>query len=238
MKQRRMYLAIFAADPAKLPIKWEQYHSEFQARFENIDTRLKNGITVSPEQRLNAIANARAVLPLSEQQQQTTKVAPVDNVQLPTPKLPEKIEETEIVLEAEITDPWEEAAAAEAEVAKATAAEASEFIETYVTDEEGRRYKDVTGIAARQEKEISEEERKTVAAKLSEFISGLSQKMKRQSQPQPIEPKNELESLNEMLLDPVFRKDSEIIGKVKRYLANGYLADYDDAGYPISVYKF
>ena len=62
--------------------------------------------------------------------------------------------------------------------------------------------------------------------------------MKIKSQPQPAEPRNELENLNEMLLDPVFRKDSEILGQVKKYLCNGYLADYDDAGYPISVYAF
>ncbi len=250
-------LSYFRNDPAKLPIKWEQYHSEFKARFENIDTRLKNGITVSPEQRLNAIANARAVLPMSEEQQPTTsKQAPVNNVQLPTPKLPThpltpswegelKGVGTEIVLEAEISDPWGVAAAAEAEVAEAATTKAPEKVETYVTDEEGRRYKDLTGIAARQSKEISEQERKTVAAKLSEFISGLSQKMKIKSQPQPSPLRPPLkggmggiESLNEMLLDPVFRKDSDILGQVKRYLCLGYLADYDDAGYPISVYAF
>ncbi len=232
-------LSYFRNDPAKLPIKWEQYHSEFQARFENIDTRLKNGITVSPEQRLNAIANARAVLPLSEGQQQTTKQPPVIHQPIPQlkPSTP-NIEEQQPVLQGEITDPWEQAAAAEAEVAEAATTKANEKVETYVTDEEGRRYKDVTGIAARQSKEISAEERKTVAAQLSEFVSNLSQKMKIKSQPQPAEPKNELESLNEMLLDPVFRKDSEILGQVKRYLCNGYLADYDDAGYPISVYAF
>ncbi len=232
-------LSYFRNDPAKLPIKWEQYHSEFKARFENIDTRLKNGITVSPEQRLNAIANARAVLPLSEGQQQTTKQPPVIHQPIPQlkPSTP-NIEEQQPVLQGEITDPWEQAAAAEAEVAEAATTKANEKVETYVTDEEGRRYKDVTGIAARQSKEISAEERKTVAAQLSEFVSNLSQKMKIKSQPQPAEPKNELESLNEMLLDPVFRKDSEILGQVKRYLCNGYLADYDDAGYPISVYAF
>ena len=198
-------------------------------------------MNISKEEQQQAIANARAVLPMSEEQKQTTKQTPVSNLQLPTPQLKpstQRIEETQPVLEAEITDPWEMAAAAEAEVAEAAATKASEFVETYVTDEEGRRYKDVTGIAARQEKEISEEERKSVAAKLSEFVSALSQKMKIKSQPQPAGPKNELESLNEMLLDPVFRKDSEILGQVKKYLCNGYLADYDDAGYPISVYAF
>ena len=230
-------LSYFRNDPAKLPIKWEQYHSEFQARFENIDTRLKNGITVSPEQRLNAIANARAVLPMSEEQQPTTKQLPVTSHQSPVNG--EKLVTGDCSLVTEMTDPWQEAAAAEAEViAEAATTKTEEIIETYVTDEDGRRYKDVTGIAARQEKEISEEERKTVAAKLSEFISGLSQKMKIKSQPQPAEPKNELENLNEMLLDPVFRQDSEILGKVKKYLCDGYLADYDDAGYPISVYAF
>ena len=124
-------LSYFRNDPAKLPIKWEQYHSEFQARFENIDTRLKNGITVSPEQRLNAIANARAVLPLSEQQQPTTNQLSVTSYQLPAKQLPvisyqlpsgepENPVTAHCSLITEITDPWEEAAAAEAEVAKAS----------------------------------------------------------------------------------------------------------------------
>ena len=236
-------LSYFRNDQAKLPIKWEQYHEEFKARFENIDTRLKNGITVSPEQRLNAIANARAVLPLSEEQQQTTSIQnSQSSLRSYTPlRSVNKIQnEPQPLLEAEITDPWEVAAAAEAELIETLPASIPNPKSQIPNQEEGRRYKDLTGIAARQEKEISEEERKTVAAKLSEFVSGLSQKMKRQSQPQPklAEPKNALESLNEMLLDPVFRKDSEILGQVKRYLCLGYLADYDDAGYPISVYMF
>ena len=228
----------FKKDPTNLAVWWDVYQSQYIAKARNMKTRLAHGLNISQEEQKEAIANHRAVLPMSEEQQQTTKQPPV--IHQPTPQItqPEKIEETQPVLEAEISDPWGVAAAAEAEVAEAATTKAPEKVETYVTDEEGRRYKDLTGIAARQSKEISEQERKTVAAKLSEFISALSQKMKIKSEPQPIEPRNELESLNEMLLDPVFRKDSEILGQVKRYLSNGYLADYDDAGYPISVYAF
>ena len=238
-KAKADVLLHFKKDPKNVSIYWDSYQQEYIAKAQNMKTRMDHGLNISKEEQQQAIANARAVLPMSEEQQQTTKQPPV--IHQPTPQLKssnQKIEEQQPVLQGEISDPWGQAAAAEAEVAKVAATEASEKVETYVTDEDGRRYKDVTGIAARQDSDISEQERKTVAAKLSEFISGLSQKMKRQSQPQPIEPKNELERLNEMLLDPVFRKDSEILGKVKRYLCNGYLADYDDAGYPISVYAF
>ncbi len=265
-KAKADVLLHFKKDPTNLAVWWEVYQSQYIAKARNMKTRLAHGLDISKEEQQEAIANHRAVLPMSEDQQQTTKQPPV--IHQPTPQLKssnQKIEEQQPVLQGEITDPWEQAAAAEAEVAELATAklattEASEKVETYITDEEGRRYKDVTGIAARQEKEISAEERKTVAAKLSEFVSALSQKMKiksdhssqlgvRSSQLKEernnyelrttnYELPNELESLNEMLLDPVFRKDSEILGQVKRYLCNGYLADYDDAGYPISVYAF
>ncbi len=238
-KAKADVLLHFKKDPTNLAVWWEVYQSQYIAKAENLKTRLDHGCKISNEEKQEAIANHRAVLPMSEEQQQTTKQPPV--IHQPTPQLKsstQKIEEQQLVLQGEISDPWEIAAAAEAEVAEAATTEASEFVETSVTDEEGRHYKDVTGIAARQDSDIPEEQRKKVMAKISEFISGLSQKMKIKSQPQPAEPKNDLETLNEMLLDPVFRKDSEIIGKVKQYLCLGYLADYDDAGYPISVYAF
>jgi len=187
------------------------------------------------------------------------KQLPVISYQLPSSE-PENPVTAHCSLVTKISDPWEEALVAEAELIEANTTSIQNPKSKIQNEGEGRRYKDVTGIAARQSKEISEEERKTVAAKLSEFVSNLSQKMKiksdhssqlevRSSQLKEeknnyelrttnYELPNELESLNEMLLDPLFRKDSEILGQVKRYLSLGYLADYDDAGYPISVYAF
>ncbi len=134
-KTRADVLLHFKKDPTNLAVWWEVYQSQYIAKAENLKTRLDHGLKISNEEKQEAIANHRAVLPVSEEQQQTTKQTPLSNSQLPTPQLPERIEETQLLLETEISDPWEEAAAAEAQVA-----EASEKVETYVTDEEGRRY--------------------------------------------------------------------------------------------------
>lgn len=54
-------LSYFRNDPAKLPIRWEQYHSEYLAKAENIKFRLDNDCKISDEQKQEAIARMRAI---------------------------------------------------------------------------------------------------------------------------------------------------------------------------------
>ncbi len=61
-------LAYFRNDPAKLPIRWEQYQEEYFAKVQNIKNRLDNGCTISPEQQQETIDLLSALKPLDSEQ--------------------------------------------------------------------------------------------------------------------------------------------------------------------------
>ncbi len=86
-KAKADVLLHFKKDPTNLAVWWDVYQSQYIAKAKNIKTRLDHGLNISKEEQKEAIANHRAVLPMSEEQQQTTKQTPVSNPQLPTPQL-------------------------------------------------------------------------------------------------------------------------------------------------------
>jgi hypothetical protein len=157
----------FKKDPTNLAVWWEVYQSQYIAKARNMKTRLDHGCKISKEEQLCAIANHRAVLPMSEEQQQTTSI---QNSQ-------------------------------------------SSLRGRYAPAASGA-YTPLRSVNKIQ----------------NQLPPIQNPKSKIQNEPQPV--------LEAEMTDPVFRKDSEILGKVKQYLCLGYLADYDDAGYPISVYMF
>lgn len=54
-------LAHFKKDPANLPIRWEQYQSEFLHRFENAQILINNGVAIPETSQDKLIANQRAI---------------------------------------------------------------------------------------------------------------------------------------------------------------------------------
>lgn len=54
-------LSHFKKDPANLPIRWEQYQSEYLNRYENTQTLLNNGVEIPEDYQDRLIANQRAI---------------------------------------------------------------------------------------------------------------------------------------------------------------------------------
>jgi hypothetical protein len=54
-------LAHFKKDPANLPIRWEQYQSEFLHRFQNAQILIDNGVAIPETSQAKLIANQRAI---------------------------------------------------------------------------------------------------------------------------------------------------------------------------------
>ncbi len=60
-QKRADVLSHFKKDPANLPIRWEQYQSEYLDRFKNAKTRLDNGLAIAPDEQERLKDNAAAV---------------------------------------------------------------------------------------------------------------------------------------------------------------------------------
>lgn len=62
LHQRRAdVLSHFKKDPANLPIRWEQYASEWLHRYENTQTRMAHELEIDPDYQKRLIANQRAI---------------------------------------------------------------------------------------------------------------------------------------------------------------------------------
>jgi plasmid maintenance system antidote protein VapI len=59
--KRADVLSHFKKDPANLPIRWEQYQSEYLNRYENTQTLLNNGVEIPEDYQDRLIANQRAI---------------------------------------------------------------------------------------------------------------------------------------------------------------------------------
>ena len=59
--KRADVLSHFKKDPANLPIRWEQYQSEYLNRYESTQILLSNGVEIKPEYQDRLIANQRAI---------------------------------------------------------------------------------------------------------------------------------------------------------------------------------
>ena len=60
-QRRADVLSHFKKDPANLPIRWEQYQSEFLNRFENAQILVDNGVAIPETSQAKLIANQRAI---------------------------------------------------------------------------------------------------------------------------------------------------------------------------------
>ena len=59
--KRADVLSHFKKDPANLPIRWEQYQSEYLNRYENAQTLLSNGVEIPEDYQDRLITNQRAI---------------------------------------------------------------------------------------------------------------------------------------------------------------------------------
>jgi hypothetical protein len=77
-------LAHFKKDPANLPIRWEQYQSEFLHRFENAQILIDNGVAIPETSQAKLIANQRAITQsLPQEMNPIASIAPVTVEPLP-----------------------------------------------------------------------------------------------------------------------------------------------------------
>jgi hypothetical protein len=87
--KRADVLSHFKKDPANLPIRWEQYQSEYLNRYESTQILLLNGVEIKPEYQDRLIANQRAITqslpPEFNPLAQPTAIAP----QLPASSTPD-----------------------------------------------------------------------------------------------------------------------------------------------------
>ena len=60
-RRRADVLSHFKKDPANLPIRWEQYQSEFLNRFENAQILINNGVAIPETSQDKLMANQRAI---------------------------------------------------------------------------------------------------------------------------------------------------------------------------------
>ena len=60
-QRRADVLAHFKKDPANLPIRWEQYASEYRHRYENTKRLLDNGMSIKEDYQQRLIDNHRAI---------------------------------------------------------------------------------------------------------------------------------------------------------------------------------
>ena len=61
-------LAYFRNDPAKLPIKWEEYQNHYLSKGQNIKTRIENGCRINDEEKQDFVTRASALKPLDYSQ--------------------------------------------------------------------------------------------------------------------------------------------------------------------------
>jgi hypothetical protein len=95
--KRADVLSHFKKDPANLPIRWEQYQSEYLNRYENTQILLSNGIEIKPEYQDRLIDNQRAITaqlpqelnPVLQQSALATGTSKMTAPQLPASSTPD-----------------------------------------------------------------------------------------------------------------------------------------------------
>ncbi len=79
-QKRADVLSHFKKDPANLPIRWEQYQSEYLDRFRNAKTRLDNGLAIAPDEQQQLRDNVAAIsksIPTQLSPVAQTKISPL-----------------------------------------------------------------------------------------------------------------------------------------------------------------
>ena len=86
--KRADVLSHFKKDPANLPIRWEQYQSEYLNRYENTQILLNNGVEIPEDYQDRLIANQRAITAQLPQELNPVLQPQPAIAALPAPQLP------------------------------------------------------------------------------------------------------------------------------------------------------
>ncbi len=181
-RRRADVLSHFKKDPANLPIRWEQYQSEFLNRFENAQILVNNGVEMGPDYEQTLIANQRAIT--QSLPQEMNPIAPSPYTTIETLPLTQGVQSVELPETpqaiAPVTTP-----------AYVPIPENGENWQAY------KLFKPKPVEEAPITPEQWEETRKKLAALTGKFSFG-------KPAPKPLD--NSLESLNRQLHDPALRE--------------------------------
>ena len=98
-RRRADVLSHFKKDPANLPIRWEQYQSEFLNRFENAQILINNGVAIPETSQDKLMANQRAITQsLPQEMNPIASIAPVTISALPLQGIVPSVEPQAIAL--------------------------------------------------------------------------------------------------------------------------------------------
>jgi len=218
-QRRADVLAHFKKDPANLPIRWEQYASEYRHRYENTKLLLDNGMSIKEDYQQRLIDNHRAIaepLPpeLDPVARQQTAISPSTTALSPSKKALGR-ESQQLALPLPDLSP-EGAGLGDAPC-----------------QENGAAYR------AFQPEPIEDP---IAPAQFEEFKRSLSQlfSMPNGNRAEAVQPpKSEIEELNLWLADPLLRK--EVMPRVMKSGAFGaagagrYTVEFDEEGVPFRV---
>ena len=230
-QRRADVLAHFKKDPANLPIRWEQYASEYLQRYQNTQTRLNNGVNIEEEYQQRLIQNHRAITePLPEE---------LDPIARQQPFFSEQLKDSDQKLITDNCTPFAVPAAAHPS-------------ENAVSDAQGvpagmpenpkpsiplSDTGTVENADADQPWKPEPIENLATREQVRELLAGLTKKLSEKlsvskpAQEQIRTPETEISELNLWVRDPILRPEA-----MRRIMqSERYTVEFDEEGNPISV---
>ena len=241
--KRADVLSHFKKDPANLPIRWEQYQSEFLNRVQNTQILLSNGVEVKPETQDKLLTNHRALtaeLPAemnivaTEQSRSVAapSVAPIANLtetEVEVPALPE----TPSKSSEEVPTPSKSSITSPKPLVKSSALPQtpSKNSSEEIVNEDGQRLKVFKRQGVTEQGRSEEDDRDPVKlrAMVQGFLKGFAGQTPSNSSTlltaKKSQAQTELEKLNSWLHDPLLRDNT--IAWVNRSESFKYCSDLD-----------
>jgi hypothetical protein len=241
--KRADVLAHFKKDPANLPIRWEQYQSEFLNRVQNTQILLSQGVAIKPETQDKLLTHHRALT--AELPAEMNVVASIAETSPTIANLTEAV----TPIAAEVTEvaalpetPSESSITSPKPLVKSsslpeTPSKNPEAVET----EDGQRLK----VFKRPEVEEDDRDPGKLRAMVMGFVKGFGQSRSTPVKPQPVIENLELainreatakkraylDELNAWIADPLLR--DEAVKKVSK--SESYKCLFDEFGNPYQV---
>ena len=243
-KKRADVLRHFKKDPANLAIAWEQYRSEQHHRYSNAALRMQSGQKIGAEEQQQLLVHSRAITKALPEEMSAIAVGQSGQWQGNAPQvtLPAKV----VAFPSQETIAQTTAAASRDARDQELQASATRQVDdtltfssslsspheskTSPTNEEGNA---LNPDAYKLWKPQFVEREMVKPHQLREKLAALTHNFS-MTQPKDkpqIQPKNELEELNQWLADPILRK--EVMPRVMR--SDRYTVEFDEQGFPAQV---